>query len=157
LQKNVSQENEQIRFKERLLLRRNRLNLTQPALAELSGISSRSISDYERGLSLPSFEQIQKLAAALGVTMGWLIGENETIPAAMALPDAPATDAFEDFWERLHDLNLAAAKLRPAVSSKVGALEAAHEQFYPKPFGHRKLSRKSSTAKAPAPVEPSKP
>jgi transcriptional regulator with XRE-family HTH domain len=62
-------------FSERLAARRNRLNLTQPELAAKSGISTRSISDYERNLSKPSLEQLQKLAAALEISVGWLIGE----------------------------------------------------------------------------------
>jgi transcriptional regulator with XRE-family HTH domain len=67
-----------VRFKERLNSRRNRLGLTQEALAERAGVSVRSISDYERGLGgSPNLDQISKLAAALGVNVGWLIGEDE--------------------------------------------------------------------------------
>lgn len=60
-------------FAERLVLRRNRLNLTQTALAEKSGVSPRSISDYEQG-EPPTFRQIEKLATALEVTPAWLLG-----------------------------------------------------------------------------------
>jgi len=99
-------------------LRRNRLNLTQPELAESSGVSPRSISDYERGLSLPSFEHLQKLSGALGIGIGWLLGEDELPASGMVLHDAPARDPFDEFWDRLQALNLAAEKLRPKFSSE---------------------------------------
>jgi transcriptional regulator with XRE-family HTH domain len=75
-------------LKERLVFRRNGLNLTQASLAECSGLSERSISDYERGLSLPSLEQLIKLAEALDVRPGYLLGE-ETILEAALLHDRP--------------------------------------------------------------------
>lgn len=52
-------------FSERLRLRRTRLNLTQPELAEKSGVSMRSIVAYEGGDTTPTLKQAQKLAAAL--------------------------------------------------------------------------------------------
>lgn len=76
---------------ERLRFRRNALNLTQPELAQRAGLSERSVSDYERGLSLPSVEQLKKLAYALSVRSGYLLGE-ETIIEADQLRDVPRTD-----------------------------------------------------------------
>ncbi len=51
--------------------RRVTLGLTQSALGELVGVSQGKIGDWERGTQSPSYESIEKLAAALGpVTIG---------------------------------------------------------------------------------------
>jgi len=60
--------------KERLVFRRNRLGLTQEDLAEKSGVSLRSISNYEKG-DLPTLEQLFKLAQALQVEPGYFLGD----------------------------------------------------------------------------------
>ena len=62
-------------LKERLVFRRNRLGLTQDDLAEKSGVSLRSISNYESGESLPNLEQLYKLASALNINAGYFLGE----------------------------------------------------------------------------------
>src|SRR3979490_3393113 len=54
------------------LLRGHRLaaGLTQAALAEKSGISSRGIQDLERGLSQPRRDTLLRLEAALSLSRG---------------------------------------------------------------------------------------
>lgn len=49
--------------------------LTIPALAAKAGLSAGLISQIERGQSNPSMKTIQRLAAALGVTLWSFIGE----------------------------------------------------------------------------------
>ena len=56
-----------IRFGKRLRKFRRNKDLTQEKLAELAGISVDFVSLIERGLSSPSFDTIQKLAAILEV------------------------------------------------------------------------------------------
>ncbi len=67
------------RIKERLVLRRNALNLSQVALAEKSGVSARAIAAYETGESTPSGSRLDKLAQALYVSPAWLIGADESV------------------------------------------------------------------------------
>lgn len=55
------------RFGERLRELRNEKRLTQEALAEKCDISVEFISNIERGVNAPSFDVIEKLAAALKV------------------------------------------------------------------------------------------
>ena len=51
--------------------RRVTLDLTQSALGDLVGVSQGKIGDWERGTQSPSYESIEKLAAALGpITIG---------------------------------------------------------------------------------------
>jgi len=74
LQESTEKMQKSVIFSERLVLRRNRLNLTQPALAEKADVSARSISDYEQGKADPTLGQIEKLAHALEVSAAWLVG-----------------------------------------------------------------------------------
>jgi len=68
-------------IKQRLKERRERLGLSQIALAIRSGVSERAIAGYETGAD-PSYSRLVKLAEALGVSPAWLIG-GEDAPAAM--------------------------------------------------------------------------
>ena len=50
--------------------------LSQNALARLipdESVSSQYVSRWERGENMPSWQHLKELAAALGVTIGWLI------------------------------------------------------------------------------------
>jgi transcriptional regulator with XRE-family HTH domain len=62
------------RLKERLVSRRNNLNLSQVELAERAGIAPRSIAAYETGESQPTHKMLLKLADALKVSVAWLVG-----------------------------------------------------------------------------------
>lgn len=48
---------------------RTKRNISQEKLAELSGISSRHISEMERGESNPSYQVLEKVAGALQVDL----------------------------------------------------------------------------------------
>lgn len=70
-----------VSLSERLKTGRGSRNWTQERLAQESGVSVRSISDYERNLvtSGPTLEQLEKIAKAMGVTIGWLVGESVAV------------------------------------------------------------------------------
>lgn len=61
----------------RLKEARDRKNLTQEQLANLVGLSTMTISRYERGERQPKSGDLQKLAEALGVTVAYLMGEDD--------------------------------------------------------------------------------
>lgn len=65
------------RLKERLVFRRNALNLSQEALAAKSGVSPRAIASYEMG-SMPTHSRLVMLAKALDVAPTWLMGAEES-------------------------------------------------------------------------------
>ncbi len=56
-----------VQFGKRLKLLRKRSNLTQEQLAESTGLTIESISNIERGLFGPKFDNLEKIAAAIGV------------------------------------------------------------------------------------------
>ncbi len=56
-----------IQFGRRLRHLRRQKDLTQEQLAEAAGISVDMLSNIERGVNAPSFETLEKLAAALEV------------------------------------------------------------------------------------------
>ena len=63
-------------FGERLRALRKNAGLTQQQLAERSGFTASVIARYEAGGSLPRPQAIEKLAAALGVSVADLDGSN---------------------------------------------------------------------------------
>lgn len=52
-------------------------NLSQVALAEVTGISRDAISKYERGDSVPSVDYAKRIADALGVSLDYLVSDND--------------------------------------------------------------------------------
>ena len=69
-----------MKFNERLRMLRKKSGLTQTELAEAAGSTMRSIQNYEAGKRYPqNIEIAKKLAAALGVTSGELLGEEGEI------------------------------------------------------------------------------
>ena len=56
-----------VQFGKRLKFLRKRSNLTQEQLAESTGLTIESISNIERGLFGPKFDNLEKIAAAIGV------------------------------------------------------------------------------------------
>lgn len=53
--------------------RRMEKNLSQEELAERIGVSNRTISSWERGISFPGLEKVELLCQALGITMNDLL------------------------------------------------------------------------------------
>lgn len=60
---------------ERIKERRKELFLTQKELGDLIQVTQKQISKYERNDSIPSLEQIEKLANALKVPIGYFVYE----------------------------------------------------------------------------------
>ena len=54
-------------FRINLRYYRNKFNLTQEQLSELSGISSDYLSEIERGKRTPSFKRLEMIANALNI------------------------------------------------------------------------------------------
>ena len=90
-------------FGERLQAARKRKNMLQLELAKASGISVRSIQNWESGLRRPSnIESIEKLAAALGVSTSDLVDDNE---AFLTQPgDKYGQRGIQDATQLLNDM-----------------------------------------------------
>lgn len=54
-------------FRHNLKFYRNKLNLTQEQLSELSGISSDYLPEIERGKKTPSFKRLDLISNSLGI------------------------------------------------------------------------------------------
>jgi len=79
-------------FGEKLKKARLALNYSQSEVAELSGISERSLYTYEQTGTMPRSGNIRKLAEVLNVSVGYLMDEDETdtmisvcIPVAVSI------------------------------------------------------------------------
>lgn len=57
---------------------RSNLKISQSTLGKKAGIPQTTISDWEKGKSLPNVEEALKLANALEVSIADLIEENKT-------------------------------------------------------------------------------
>lgn len=65
-------------FGEKIKKARLALNLSQSEVAEMTGISERSLYTYEQTGVMPRSGNIRKLAGVLNVSVGYLLDEEET-------------------------------------------------------------------------------
>jgi transcriptional regulator with XRE-family HTH domain len=66
---------ERQKFGNRLRLARMNAKLTQEELAEKAGLSVRTFQRYESGANSLNVAQLMRIASAVGVTVGWLCGD----------------------------------------------------------------------------------
>jgi transcriptional regulator with XRE-family HTH domain len=78
----------------RIRTRRRQLGLSQGGLAEQLGVSFQQVQKYERGSNRVAASTLVAAAQALGVSVGWLVGEagggtdDEALFHALAQPGA---------------------------------------------------------------------
>jgi transcriptional regulator with XRE-family HTH domain len=63
----------------RMRARRRQLGLSQSELAEKLGVSFQQVQKYERGANRVAASTLVTAAEALGVTVGWLVGEDQPL------------------------------------------------------------------------------
>lgn len=73
-----------MKFNERLKSIREEKGLTQHQLSERSGVSVRTIQNYESGSYSPRFGIVDKLAEGLGITSPELLGQSGMLVAEAA-------------------------------------------------------------------------
>ena len=66
---NMTEEECRSEFKYRLLSCMERYHMSQGMLSEVTGISQHVLSRYMNGVSIPSFQNLDKIAKALGCSM----------------------------------------------------------------------------------------
>jgi transcriptional regulator with XRE-family HTH domain len=109
----------------RLRTRRRQLGLSQSSLAEALGVSFQQVQKYERGANRVAASTLVAAAEALGVTVGWLVGEegggagdDDEVFRALARPGAleilQAFNAIPDSRARAALLALAQEMSGPA-------------------------------------------
>ena len=73
-------------FAHRLKMAREIKGWSQKELAKRSKCSQNAVSNYERGVQLPSLENAADLAVALGVSLDWLTGLSPKIRVQRVSP-----------------------------------------------------------------------
>lgn len=73
---------------ERIAQKRKELGLSQEALGEKMGVSRQSIYKWESDTALPEIEKLVKLGREFGVSVGWLLGEEDDAPERQELTPA---------------------------------------------------------------------
>jgi len=69
-------------FGEKLQLERVKAGLTQKELADKTGLTDRTIQNYESGRSIPKrISSVQEIAKVLGVKSEYLLGEEDMLVA----------------------------------------------------------------------------
>jgi transcriptional regulator with XRE-family HTH domain len=75
-------------FPKRLKAARELRGMNQEQLAERSGLQASAISHFETGGRKPSFDNLKRLADALGVSTDYLLGRTDD-PEGHAAPNDP--------------------------------------------------------------------
>lgn len=66
-----------MKLSEKIYYCRKRAGLSQESLAEVLGVSRQAVSKWETGETLPETSKLAALASALGVSVDWLLSEEE--------------------------------------------------------------------------------
>ena len=64
-------------FKDRLVILRKENNFTQDKLADELNVSKSTISMYEKGNRMPSYEMLEKIADFFNVDIDYLMGKSD--------------------------------------------------------------------------------
>lgn len=101
----------------RMTLARKRRGMTKGDLADMCGISSRSISSYESGDYQPTDENLQALGKALAVPVDFFDGNDLPEP----MPDGVSFRAYSKMTAKQRDAALGAGALALALSRWIDA------------------------------------
>ena len=89
-----------MKFGEKITKLKKLKNLSQVALAKITGISRDAISKYERGDSVPSVDYAKRIADALGVSLDYLVSnsdkedvlDNDAVKRIKEIQDLPLSE-----------------------------------------------------------------
>jgi transcriptional regulator with XRE-family HTH domain len=84
---------------EKVVMEREKLGMTQKALADASGLPQATVSRIERGLiAQPRVEVLKRLAGALHITVDYLVGRTQQMSATDTVgADNRASAIFRDY------------------------------------------------------------
>jgi transcriptional regulator with XRE-family HTH domain len=77
---------------------RQEKDVSQAVLGEIVGVHEKHISRYERGISRPSSEVLRKMAEFFGVSMNFLVGEDDFYS------ENPDDNELLDYFEEANQL-----------------------------------------------------
>jgi transcriptional regulator with XRE-family HTH domain len=90
---------------------RGAAQLSLRSLAERTGFSASFLSQVENGQASPSIASMERIAAALGVTMGQIFDQSEPPDALRAVVRADARVTLTSEWSKARIESLGAASL----------------------------------------------
>ena len=88
------------RFPEKLRAARKAAGLNQTQLAQLVGVTQRSLTNYERGCAIPRDHVIRKMANALSVTVEYLTNDLVDDPETGRLREERVNAVRERFGDQ---------------------------------------------------------
>lgn len=110
-------------FSEGMLKRRKELRISQMELVKRSGVPQSTISAVESGIRVPTEETMSMIAAGLGCTVGYLLGETSEPEKA-----ADQKDGGEVETEMLNLFRQLSPEKKEYVRGILEGLSAAHKQ-----------------------------
>lgn len=88
---------------DRIMILRKRNKLSKKELADMIGVTAATISNYERGATMPSVKKITQLATALNVPLGELISVDDPKKPGVSQPRLKLDDSAKDITD-YHDI-----------------------------------------------------
>lgn len=108
---------------------RKEKDMTQPALADVMGVSFQAVSNWERGASMPDIGKLPELAQALGVSVDELLGGGRGGDLIRSVIDGSEESFVKNERITLSEAGEAAPFLKPKqVTRIVKAIEEEKEQ-----------------------------
>ncbi len=118
------------RFGEKIKDRREQLQISQEQLANLIGVSRRTIITYETGTARPRENTLRKLAQALGVTQRYLLTDDCDDPQA-GIQEEPFVQAARDTFGKKGAEEMASLLMKNEALFAGGTLsEDQKDMFY---------------------------
>lgn len=120
---------------QRIAQKRKEAGLSQETLGAELGVSRQSIYKWESDTALPEIDKLVALSRRFGVTVGWLLGVEETPEAASAPDSGELTDAQLKMVEEITERYIAALpapkprKKWPYVLAVLAVLCAAYNIY----------------------------
>ena len=114
---------------QRIALKRKEAGLSQETLGAELGVSRQSIYKWESDTALPEIDKLVALSRRFGVTVGWLLGVEETPEAASAPDSGELTDAQLKMVEEITARYIAALPAPKPRKKWPYVLYAAHRAY----------------------------
>ncbi len=108
-------------FGQRLKEQRTKKGLNQKELSSICGVSTQTISGYEKGGKLPTIDNAARLAKALGVSLDWLAGIDTPQPAQTHKPIRTLGDVAREIV-RIHSYEQFDVSIEEEENAEYGAV-----------------------------------
>ena len=133
-------------FKERLKELRVAAGLTQAELGRKSGMSSRTIQNYELGVRMPrNLDIVKKLADALGTSAEELLGNSGLL--IVSAQEQGGASAAKDITELVEEVTGLFAGGKLSEDAMDGAMRALNDAYWIAKENNKKYARKTKSKK----------